>query len=67
MTCRRIQNGTCVHLELESDRVPSGDLDRTVEAHLRFLTARTVRVGVQLLHRMGLAEHWYDIGVPEAK
>lgn len=56
-----IQSGKYVYLESESACITPDNLDRTLEAHLRFVTAEgAVQVGVPS-HVGLLAEDWYDI------
>lgn len=57
-----IQSGKYVYLEPESACITPDNLGRTLEAHLRFVTAQgAVQVGVQPSHAGLLAEDWYDI------
>ncbi|MGH3802689.1 MAG: Thoeris anti-defense Tad2 family protein, partial [Pseudonocardiaceae bacterium] len=57
-----IQSGKYVYLEPESVCVSPDNQSRTLEAHLRFVTAAgTVQAGVQPSHAGLLAEDWYDI------
>ncbi|RXS65321.1 DUF2829 domain-containing protein [Streptomyces sp. TM32] len=57
-----IQPGKYVYLEPEASCLTPDNRDRTLEAHLRFVTANgTVQVGVQPSHAGLLAEDWYDI------
>lgn len=57
-----VQPGKYVYLEPESACITPDNLDSTLVAHLRFVTADgTVQVGVQPSHAGLLAEDWYDI------
>lgn len=62
VTSRSPSGGKYVYLEPESPCITPDNLDRTLEAHLRFVTATgTVQSGVQPSHAGLLAEDWYDI------
>lgn len=63
-----VQPGKYVYLEPETVCITPDNLDRTLEAHLRFVTADgTVQAGVQPSHAGLLAEDWYDIDADEDK
>jgi len=62
-----VQPGKYVYLEPEGTcTTPDGE-QRTLIAHLRFVTADgTVQTGVQPSHAGLLAEDWYDLDNPPA-